>query len=56
MEPTIDNVRNSTYPISRPLVMYTKGEPVGLTKQFMDFVLSPQGQQVVVRIDFVPVL
>ncbi len=53
--PTMENVISNAYPISRPLLMYTKGQPAGLVKQFMDFVLSPQGQEVVRRLDFVPV-
>jgi phosphate transport system substrate-binding protein len=53
--PTMDNVINGAYPISRPLLMYTKGEPKGLAKTFIDFVLSPAGQQVVKKLDFVPV-
>jgi phosphate transport system substrate-binding protein len=53
--PTIELIQNNTYPISRPLIMYTKGEPAGLTKTFVDFVLSPEGQQVVRRLDFVPI-
>ena len=54
--PSIALIQNNTYPISRPLIMYTKGDPVGLTKTFLDFVLSPEGQQVVRRLDFVPIL
>jgi phosphate transport system substrate-binding protein len=54
--PSIATVRDGTYPISRPLIMYTKGEPAGLTKAFIDYVLSPAGQEVVKRIDFVPVI
>ncbi len=54
--PSIATVRDGTYPISRPLIMYTKGEPAGLTKAFIEYVLSPAGQEVVKRIDFVPVI
>jgi phosphate transport system substrate-binding protein len=53
--PTMENVISSAYPISRPLLMYTKGEPQGLAKTFIDYVLSPAGQQVVKKLDFVPV-
>jgi phosphate transport system substrate-binding protein len=54
--PSIELIQNSTYPISRPLIMYTNGEPGGLTKSFIDFVLSQEGQNVVRRMDFVPVI
>ena len=54
--PTIESVADNSYPISRPLIMYTKGVPTGLTKQFLDYVLSAKGQDIVKRLDFVPVL
>ena len=53
--PTVDTVVDGTYPISRPLLMVTKGQPTGLTRRFLDFVLSPAGQRIVARLDFVPV-
>jgi phosphate transport system substrate-binding protein len=53
--PTMDNVISGAYPISRPLLMYTKGEPTGLVKSFIEYVLSPAGQEVVKKLDFVPV-
>jgi phosphate transport system substrate-binding protein len=53
--PSIESVQSGHYPISRPLIMYTNGEPTGLAKTFLDFVLSADGQQVVRRLDFVPV-
>ncbi|MFH0991193.1 MAG: PstS family phosphate ABC transporter substrate-binding protein [bacterium] len=53
--PTIENVVSNAYPISRPLLMYTKGEPVGLVKSFIDYILSPAGQDLVKKLDFVPV-
>jgi phosphate transport system substrate-binding protein len=53
--PTMDNVISGAYPISRPLLMYSKGEPTGLVKSFIDYVLSPAGQEVVKKLDFVPV-
>ena len=40
-------VLSGKYPLSRPLFMYTNGEPTGLTKEYMDFVLSKKGQQIV---------
>jgi phosphate transport system substrate-binding protein len=55
VRPTIENVLNNSYPISRPLLMVTRGEPKGLAAQFIDFALSAAGQKIVVKIDFVPV-
>ncbi len=53
--PTIDNVMAGTYPISRPLYLYTPSEPQGHVKQFIDYALSSEGQAIVTEIDFVPV-
>lgn len=53
--PTLDTVKSGQYPISRPLFLYTKGIPTGLIKEFVDFVLSDEGQRIVKEIDFVPI-
>jgi phosphate transport system substrate-binding protein len=54
VQPTIDNVIKGKYPISRPLFLYTNGKPEGPIKEFMDFVLSKEGQEIVLKTDFVP--
>ena len=53
--PTLENVVNGHYPISRPLLLYTNGDPKGNVKEFIDFALSKEGQDDVIRTDFVPV-
>jgi len=55
IEPTIENVKSDLYPISRPLYMYTNDKPKGVIKEFMDFVYSKEGQEIVKKIDFVPI-
>jgi phosphate transport system substrate-binding protein len=55
IEPSIANVLNGTYPISRVLYFITKGEPSGLAKKFIDFVLSAEGQKIVQDEGFVPI-
>jgi phosphate transport system substrate-binding protein len=55
VEPTIESVKDNTYPISRPLYMCTNGKPEGKIKDFMDFVYSQEGQQIVKKLDFVPI-
>ena len=55
VNPTIDNVLSGKYPISRPLFLYTNGEPQGLVKKFIDYDLSKEGQDIVIKTDFVPV-
>lgn len=53
--PAIENVLSGKYPISRPLFLYTNGEPRGTVKKFVDFALCAEGQEVVLKTDFVPV-
>lgn len=55
IEPTIENVKTDVYPISRPLYMCTNGDPKGSVKDFIDFVHSKEGQEIVKRLDFVPI-
>jgi ABC-type phosphate transport system, periplasmic component len=45
--PTAENVKNGTYPIARPFNIATKGEPSELAKDFIDFILSKEGQAVI---------
>jgi phosphate transport system substrate-binding protein len=51
--PSIDTVNDGTYAVSRPLYMYTAGEPTGQVKAYMDWVLS-EGQALVSKLGFVP--
>lgn len=41
------SVNNPSYSINRPLYLVTKGSPVGEVKEFIDWVLSPEGQKLV---------
>lgn len=52
--PSVETGQNGTYPISRPLYIYTAGEPQGDTKRLLDFARSPEGQEIVQAMDFVP--
>ncbi|OGS39346.1 MAG: hypothetical protein A2551_02395 [Elusimicrobia bacterium RIFOXYD2_FULL_34_30] len=54
-EPSISNIISDKYPISRPLYIYTKSQPEGKIKDFIDFALSKRGQEIVKETDFVPV-
>ncbi|HYE75698.1 MAG TPA: phosphate ABC transporter substrate-binding protein, partial [Blastocatellia bacterium] len=53
--PTEQNVDNGTYPISRNLYFYLPGEPTGEVKRFVDWVLSPAGQEIVKEEKYFPV-
>jgi len=46
-------VLRGEYPLSRPLFMYTNGTPKGITKAFIDFVLSAEGQKIVEQTGYV---
>jgi len=53
--PNSDNVTNGKYPISRPLYLYTDGEPHGVVREFIKYALSEEGQKIVLETDFVPI-
>jgi len=53
--PSAESVVNGEYPISRHLYMYTRGEPTGLQKEYLDWILSPDAQEIVTELGFVPV-
>ena len=42
--PSVKTASNRTYPIARPLFMYTNGEPEGAVKAYMDWIKSDAGQ------------
>lgn len=52
---TVANVKNSTFPITRPLNVITNGEATGVVKDFIDFLMSSDGQAIVAKKNFVPV-
>jgi len=43
----VDNAKNGSYPIVRPLLFLTKSQPRGIVKDFIDFCLSEEGQSIV---------
>lgn len=52
--PTAESIQSGEYSLARPLYYYTNGEPEGLTKEFLDFVLGPEGQGIVTEIGYFP--
>jgi phosphate transport system substrate-binding protein len=53
--PTMENAKNRSYPITRPLLIYTLGELAEPVKRYLDWILSPPGQEVVLQLGYVPV-
>jgi len=53
--PTVENCQNGTYPIARPLFIYTLGEPTGAVKDYLDWIMSAAGQEIVRKKGYVPV-
>ena len=46
-EATAENVKSGTYKVARPFNIATKGEPTGVAKDFINFILSADGQKIV---------
>lgn len=54
--PSIDTVNDGKYPISRELFMYTHGQPTGIIKDYIQWILSEEAQNIVGSLGFVPIL
>jgi phosphate transport system substrate-binding protein len=52
--PTAQATLDRSYPIARPLYMYTVGQPRGDTKRYLDWIQSPPGQRIVAAVGYVP--
>ena len=52
---TDENVRNKSYPYSRPTFFYTNGAPKDDTKKFVDFTTGEEGQKIAKEVGFVPI-
>jgi len=52
--PTVETTLDHTYPIARPLFMYTLGEPTGEVKKYLEWVNSEAGQKIVLQSGYVP--
>jgi phosphate transport system substrate-binding protein len=52
--PTVATASAGEYPLARNLYMYTAGEPTGVIAEYLDWIFSPDGQQIVANLGFVP--
>ncbi|MBW2632133.1 MAG: phosphate ABC transporter substrate-binding protein [Deltaproteobacteria bacterium] len=53
--PTLETVRTGAYKVARGLYSNTKGNPTGLTKKFIDYLYTPEGQEIIAGKGFIPV-
>ncbi len=53
--PSMETAMNRSYPIARPLFMYSAGEPEGGAKEYLDWILSDEGQCILVEKGYAPV-
>jgi phosphate transport system substrate-binding protein len=54
VEPTLESAISGEYPMSRPLYMFTLGEPQGEVARYLDWVRSEQGQAIVEKTGYAP--
>jgi phosphate transport system substrate-binding protein len=48
-------IRDGTYKLIRPFLFVTRGAPAGMSRDFVDFVLSPEGQEIIRKEGLLPV-
>lgn len=52
--PTVENTLNHSYPIARPLIMYSLGTPSPALQKYLDWIHTPAGQKIVIESGYVP--
>jgi phosphate transport system substrate-binding protein len=55
VSPDLAHVQDGSYPLSRPLFFYIRNKASGDMKAFIDWVLSPEGQEIVTKVGYFPV-
>lgn len=53
--PTPEAARTRQYPLTRPLYLYTLGEPSGPLETYLDWIASPPGQRIILESGYVPI-
>lgn len=54
-EPSIENIQSGAYPFVATFYAVTNGEPRGNTKLLIDWILSPQGQELIEKTGYTPI-
>lgn len=55
VQPSIENAKNNTYPVVRPLYFYHSADVNENVKKFIEYSLSPTGQKLIEEIGFITV-
>ncbi len=53
--PTLENVKSGVYPVARGLYSLTKGEPQGVVAEFIAYLYTAEGQEIITAAGFIPV-
>jgi phosphate transport system substrate-binding protein len=52
--PDLETLQENSYPLIRPLFLLSRGEPQGITRDFLNYVISPEGQEIVRQQGYLP--
>ena len=55
VSPSVATASDRSYPVARPLFMYTNGEPQGAIKEYMDWIKSDTGQCILLKKGYAPI-
>lgn len=55
VEPSVENIKNGSYPFTVSFYAITRGEPTGNAKRLIDWMLSPQGQELIEKTGYTPI-
>ena len=53
--PSAETVNQGSYPIARDLYIYSAGEPSSTVQDYLDWIMSSPGQEIVTELGFVPI-
>ena len=54
VSPSVDTAVDGSYPIARPLFMYTNGEPTGFVGEYLNWIKSDEGQCIILEKGYAP--
>ena len=54
VSPSVPTASDGSYPIARPLFMYTNGQPAGEIKKYLDWIKSDEGQCIILNKGYAP--